>query len=512
MLLLAVAVPAFTQETPFIFRGGVVNAASLTPNELPGGGVAPGSVITISGRRLGPGRDLSGVSIDLRKGTTELSARPILANDSQISAILPANTPTGDISLRLSVNGQKSNWVPLRVVDRAPGIFTATGLGRGWAISQKAASSGGSIPAFHGGTNSAIPGQAAMLLLTGAGVNSFFDVFTELYIGGSRVTRMVYSGRAPGMPGVDQLVFFIPDDAPMGCFVPVYVRVGGVVSNSTTMAIMPKGGACSDTHNPIAESLVKGGKIVHGLLFHASANVGEAAGMSVSLAIDKGSVRAMEERGGPFAFDPFLAMPPAGACTSYAMSGNILATGFQMSSPGKALDLGKLSTNMGDRDMPFTELIPGVYTITFGGGLSARDAPSLRASGGADVRPFDLPVATGPVLDSPNLEELSNIDRMSGANISWKGQPGVSAFLAGAVYDLPTNSSGLFLCVSAPGASMLSIPDYVLANLPPTRATNQNDARVFFSALPMLRATSLPDLLVFSARQDLTFQPIRSVR
>lgn len=540
LLLLAAALPAFSQDAPFVFRGGVVNAASFTSNELPGGGIARGSIFTIFGRRLGPatptqvsafplGKQLAGVSINLRKGTTQLSAIPLFVLDSQINAILPSATPLGDISLQVSFNGQSSNWVPVHVVDHAPGVFTATGLGRGWAIFQNFVSPANQP--LNSGTTAATPGQAGTLWLTGSGAIDGADGDTppvgdlpynvEIFIGGRPVTRKLYSGRAPAISGLDQYVFFIPDDAPTGCFVPVYVRVAGAVSNSTTMAIMPQGGTCSDAHNPIAAALVKGGKIVHGLLFRGSTNAGEFAGIDLSFSIDKAAVRTMEERGGPFAFDPFLAMPPQGTCTSYSMSGNILTTGFQMSSGGRALDLGTLSANLADRNVALTALQPGLFNTILGGGYPTgpplflgSGTPSLRASGGADGRSFDVPVAPGPTLGSPNLDALTTIGRASASSVSWTAQSGVSAFLAGGVYDQPANSSGLFLCVSAPGASTLRVPDYVLSNLPATRAVSgQGDARLFFSALPSLRETTTPDQVrIFSARQDVTVQAIRSVR
>jgi uncharacterized protein (TIGR03437 family) len=541
LVLLAAALPAFSQDTPFVFRGGVVNAASYTSNELPGGGIAQGSIFTIFGRHLGPatpaqvyafplGKQFAGVSINLRKGTTPLSAIPLFVIDYQINAILPSATPLGDISLQVSFNGQNSNWVPVHIVDHAPGVFTATGLGRGWASFQNYVSSTNPNQP-NSGTTAATPGQIGTLWLTGAGAIAGADGDTppvgdlpynvEIFIGGRPVTQKLYSGRAPGISGLDQYVFYVPNDAPTGCFVPVYVRVAGAVSNSSTMAIMPQGGACSDAHNPIAAALVKGGKIVHGLLYRGSANAGQFAGIDLSFSVDQAAVRAIAESGGQFAFDPFLALPPQGTCTSYSMSGNILTNGLQMSSGGRALDLGALSANLAGLSVALTARQPGLFNAILGGGYPTglplffgAGTPSLHASGGADGLSFDVPVAPGPILASPNLDALTTINRASASSVSWAAQSGVSAFIVGGVYDQPTNSSGLFLCVSAPGASTLSVPDYVLANLPATRGvTDQGDTRLFFSALPALRETDTPDQVrIFSARQDLTILAISSVR
>jgi hypothetical protein len=69
----------------------------------------------------------------------------------------------------------------------------------------------------------------------------------------------------------------------------------------------------------------------------------------------------MQEPGGQFVFDPFLSMPPRGTCTSYSMTGNILAIGFQLSSNGRALDLGTLSANSAGSSAPISTVQAGLY-------------------------------------------------------------------------------------------------------------------------------------------------------
>ena len=465
----------------------------------------------------------------MRQGATQLSAIPLFVQDSQINAILPSATPLSGVSLQVSFNGQSSNWVPVQVVAHAPGVFTATGTGRGWAIFQNYVSA--TNQPLNSGTMAAAPGQVGTLWLTGTGAIGGPDgnpppvgnlpYTVEIFVGGVPVTNTLYAGRAPGIAGLDQYVFYIPSGAPTGCFVPLYVRVNGAVSNSTTLAIMPQGGACSDAHNPIASALVKGGKMVDGLLFRGTIGAGQFAGINLAFSVDEAGVRAMQEPGGPFAFDPFLSLPPQGACTSYAMTGNLLATGFQLSSSGRALDLGALSVNSGGNSAPIAAVQPGLYDSILGGGYPpapplffSSGTTSLQASGGADGAPFNVPVQTGANLAGVNVDGLTTIVRGSASSVSWTAQTGVSAFVTGGVYDLPTNTSALFLCISAAGASSLSVPDFVLANLPATRGvSDQGDARLFFSALPVMTATTTPDqILIFTARQDVTVQAIGSVQ
>jgi uncharacterized protein (TIGR03437 family) len=539
LFVVAAVTPALAQNAPYVFRGGVVNAASFASNQLPGGGIAQGSIFTIFGRALGPstgtqvsafplGSQLAGVSIAVRKGTTQVAAIPVFVLNSQINAIMPSAAPLGNVSLRVTYNGQNSNWVPVRVVDHAPGIFTATGLGRGGAIFQNYVSA--SSQPINSGVTAVMPGQVGTLWLTGSGAISGADSDTppvgnlpykvEIFVGGRPVTNVLYSGRAPGSSGLDQFVFYVPDDSPGGCYVPVYVRVGGAVSNAATMAVMPQGGACADTHNPISAALFKGGKIVYSLFHRGSVSAGQFAGIDVAVSVDEASARAMEESGSPYAFDPFLSLPPQGACTSYVLSGNILDSGLVMSSAGRALDLGALSANLSGNNVSLKAQQPGLYNSILGGGdattplFFSSGTPSLHAAGGADAKSFDVPVPGGATLASAKLDALTSIVRGSSAAISWTAQPAISAMVIGGVYDQASNSSGLFLCVSAPGASSLTVPDYVLANLPASSGlATQGDARLFFSALPALQQTTTPDQLrIFTARQDLTIQAIHSVQ
>src|ERR1019366_8788403 len=266
------ATPA-AQAAPAIYGGGVVNAANFMVNTLPGGGIAQGSIFTIFGSGLGPANYV------------QVSSFPL---GPQINAVLPSNTPLGTVSLQVVYNGQASNWAPVQVVAHAPPVFTATGTGMGWAIFQNYVSA--SSQPLNSGLTAATPGQVGTLWLTGSGPISGADGDTppvgdlpylvEIFVGGVPVpaASILYSGRAPGISGLDQYVFSLPSNAPTGCFVPVYVRVAGAVSGATTMAIMPQGGACSDTHNPISAALIAGGKIVNGVFYQAVTPIGQFAG------------------------------------------------------------------------------------------------------------------------------------------------------------------------------------------------------------------------------------------
>ena len=107
----------------------------------------------------------------------------------------------------------------------------------------------------------AAPGQVITIWATGLGPVTFPDNVAPtagnvaapvtVTLGGQSASVM-YSGRSPCCAGVDQVVATIPANVPLGCWVPLTVKAGGVVSNTATMAIAASGAtSCSDAGNPL---------------------------------------------------------------------------------------------------------------------------------------------------------------------------------------------------------------------------------------------------------------------
>ncbi|MCP4963934.1 MAG: hypothetical protein GY926_01730, partial [bacterium] len=59
--------------------------------------------------------------------------------------------------------------------------------------------------------------------------------------------NVVYKGRSGCCSGIDQIVFEVPAGVE-GCYVPLIVKTGNVVSNFTTLAVASSGNACEDEH------------------------------------------------------------------------------------------------------------------------------------------------------------------------------------------------------------------------------------------------------------------------
>jgi uncharacterized protein (TIGR03437 family) len=223
--------------------------------------IAAGSLASIFQANLAPGlavasgvpvsTSLSGVSASFAGGlaTPVLSVAPNQANiqipwDLQGLSSAVLNVTGGDGS-------QTSFSVPLATY--APAIFTvnAQGTGQGMvtvagtgALAAAAGSVGGAM------TQAATAGQFISIECLGLGpVNNTPANGAQTPDGTSTTLAPVsvllngvsvpasFAGLAPGLVGVYQVNVQIPDGAPTGTAVPISISVGGVVSNTVTIAI-----------------------------------------------------------------------------------------------------------------------------------------------------------------------------------------------------------------------------------------------------------------------------------
>jgi hypothetical protein len=85
-----------------------------------------------------------------------------------------------------------------------------------------------------------------------------------------------------------------------------------------------------------------------------------------------------------------------------------------------------------------------------------------------------------------NRDQVASINRTQPLTVTWTGaSASQSVSIVGGVVDLPTNSSAMFHCVAASGASSFTVPPAILSTLPATRALpSQSKSVVFVGALP----------------------------
>jgi uncharacterized protein (TIGR03437 family) len=491
---------------PLIFHRGIVNAGSSAPAGLPGGAIARGSLLTIYGSGLGPTPGVSagtypipttlgGASVDVLQGSTKVaSALPVFASAGQLNVLMPSTTPLGMLSLRVSFNNRSSNLAPVQVVASSVGLLSVSGTGSGPGVVQNDLTDG-TVPVNTTRLSTA-PGQIITIYGTGLGAVSAdnvaptagnLPVAVEAWIGGQSA-KVNYSGRSPCCSGLDQFVLTVPDNAPLGCWVPVFVRTAGTtLSNAVTIAISSTPQTpCSESSNLLAAGFLGGKKIGTVRMFRSSTRMDVGVVSPVEAQSDLLQVDAAQAAGGDFAFAPLFSQPPPGACNVFLSSGDAFGGGRLPSASGvvKRLATGSTYTITGPKG-PINALI-GNHSVQLG--VYAPLAPAfnnqlvldpgsytIAAAGGADGGSVSATVSFPAAFTWTGRDSLSTIDRTQPLPLSWSGVPsGQSMAILGFGIDKPTNSSATFYCRAPAGAANFTVPAAILGALP---ATRKNDAQ-----------------------------------
>ncbi len=337
--LLLLSSGALFAQQPILYHRGTVNAASLAPFGLPNAPIARGSTFTVFGENLGPAQSpalafplsatLGGVSLSVTQGTVTTPTFPTYVSPTQINAIMPSTVTAGLATLRLTYKS-KSNAITIQIADSAPGIFAISSGGYGPGIVQNY------ITADNTPINSSVapaaPGQVIVIWGTGLGPVTFPDnvaptagnvaATVSVTIGG-QPAAVAYSGRTPCCSGVDQIVASVPANAPLGCWVPVSVKAGGVVSNTTTMSIASPGAAsCDDPGNPLSKLVRTPGTQAYIDLARVD-SIDNIATISPTVStVDKLYSRFYTRPDSPYNFDPYMSYPPPGTCLVHQTTGD----------------------------------------------------------------------------------------------------------------------------------------------------------------------------------------------
>lgn len=202
----------------------VVNGAGFVPL------MATGSVATIFGEGLAPATAQATefpLPHELASTRVDVDGVPALlyfVSYYQINFVLP---PNGGQSV--AVDGWKPA-IPIQTGFWAPGLFT-TGDALAAAHLDGTTVTGGA-PAHRG--------EILQAYGTGVGViNPALMIATPLpmvTVGGKQA-QVLYAGVAPGLPGVTQINFTVPPDAPTGSAVPVVFALGAHSSNTAMLAV-----------------------------------------------------------------------------------------------------------------------------------------------------------------------------------------------------------------------------------------------------------------------------------
>ncbi|HWD98808.1 MAG TPA: hypothetical protein VG345_07215, partial [Bryobacteraceae bacterium] len=154
---------------------------------------------------------------------------------SQINAVFSTTNTSGVVQLTLQNSGG-STTINVLLAPAVPEIFSLDFTGAG-----AAAAINGVTGAVVGASNPLHAGDYLSLFLTGLGAttaqNGLQYAQTQPAITiGSQSCRVTYAGRAPTIPGVDQINCVVPSGV-SGSALPVIVTSGGRASNTVTLAV-----------------------------------------------------------------------------------------------------------------------------------------------------------------------------------------------------------------------------------------------------------------------------------
>jgi len=500
--LALVAIPLVGQ--PRIPPRAIVNAASFARVGLPNGKIARGSIFTVFGEDIGPGNPvvvnefplgdvLGEISITVTQGERTVNAIPLFGNRRQVNAIMPSDAPLGRSVLRVLVGQTESNPAPIEVVESSFGIFSANGTGLGPGIVQNFVSP--DVQPINSIATVARRGQLVTLWGTGLGPVDFPDneapipetlpIDVEIWVGGVPVPRdaILYAGRSPCCAGVDQIIFPIPEQVPLGCYVPVFLRTEeNSLSNMATMAIAEVDGACDKSSQPF----LGGGSFGAALAAEVDLQLAVDTPTPTDIELDIFTGTFRSESASPFFFNPLLTSIPAGTCAVVSGSGDFIGGAeIPMTRPSGALLSGaERFTIGGPSGIRQVSRQPSGPLDYFGIlGASLPDLPLatpffgtgehiLTAAAGTDLgairATFDL--ASAPTWI--NRDEIGVVDRASDLQIEFGGLHFVDSLIGvgGFNYDKANDSATAFYCLTSAGEGAATVPEWILSALPASSA------------------------------------------
>jgi uncharacterized protein (TIGR03437 family) len=451
-----------------------VNNSSGIPLGFPNSGIAPSGLFVVRGASLSdpgspalqssapPGLPLSLNGTSLTVVVNGVTTHPALyyTSPGQLAAVLPAATTAGFGTLTVTYRGQTSAPSPIQVVPAALGFNTYNGL----AVITDAVS--GALLTY---TNPGKPGQIVTLWATGLGPDPAdsdttytaaphqIDTPLQIYAGGVAAT-IQYQGSA-GFPGVNQINFFIPNNAPTGCWVSLIAVAGDVVSNSAAIPIQKGDGPCVDVETGLTGSQIapSGGSTFRtGLVSLIHTDSPKKDG---TRDIQNSADAAFVKYSG-LSYNPPNQVSP-GSCILYPL--------LPASVPNvTGMDAGAISlTGPNGLATDLKGLIKGVsYALLSATALPAAGGVfTFKGAGGADVGPFSLTMNLSTPLTWTNISAAANIDQSKDLLLTWTGgNPGSYVLISSST----TPAFGVtqaYLCKAPADAGQFTVPSYILKGL-----------------------------------------------
>jgi len=246
-------------------------------NDAASVGIPRGSIFVIEGSGLANSAvsaatlplptTLSGVTVriwDAPVGGNAVAVCPLwYASPGQVNAILPSSLLAGQYYVSMIAAGLETGRLPILAINGRFAPFSRGGQGFGPAVVQQYEGSTG--PLLNQLTTPAHPGSILVLWGTGLGAlpsGSDADASppqtirsdVTVYVDGLPTT-LLYAGRAPTLPGVDQINFALPAGVKPRCFVPLQVITAGTPSTIETLSVSSDSSTCPSEFDLAPSSL-----------------------------------------------------------------------------------------------------------------------------------------------------------------------------------------------------------------------------------------------------------------
>jgi uncharacterized protein (TIGR03437 family) len=526
--LATAAATGASAQTPTI--GAITHAATYSPPGIPNSAIPQGGFFSLFTSNAGPSTgtfasgafttSLSSVTVNI----TPSSGSPVQAllyfvYSGQINGVLPSNTATGSATVTVTYNGSTSAAFPFTVVSSNFGFFTLNAGGTGPAIAQ-------SYPtyALNSLTATAKPGDTLIFYGTGLGpavgnqdettaggaggygtdLRSVDNLDFHMYLGGIEVTSgVLYAGRSPDV-ALDQINLTIPSNFTItGCFVPVIIRIGSIVSNSASIAINANNQTCSDPYGLTSAQITQAStgtlKVGSVLLTRLALNLG----LPVPITEDDAEAHFYSFSGGNILDNAsFLALSSFGSCQITNCSNTYTcvpsATGLPVAglNAGSALSVSgngapttsvpSVSTGYYDTKLGSYPLAIGTYPIN---DFLVPGSYSVSGSGGSDVQSFSTSVTVPGIpnftsgaftFTSPQFSSSQeNVSRSSDLTVNWSnaGSAGYMLISVGSAANVGTTASPIYnsttiTCLQPVGAGTFTVPSWMLEALPASASVN----------------------------------------
>ena len=512
LLIAAASGYSFSVIQPAISPDGVVNAASYVARGFSNHGIARGSLFLIFGNYLGPdtlvqaasyplvGSDgLAGTRVRIDAGGYTTFALMVYTSAKQVAAILPSDAPEGDATLTLNYNNLTSNPVVIHIVTSAFGMFTQNQGGFGPAVVQNFVSA--TQTPLNTLVSSAAPGQTVILWGTGLGPINGNDAsgpapgalpYLNSLIVGGQTANVRYAGRSGCCAGVDQISFDIPTGV-SGCYVPVSVLSGGVVSNVGTISISASGKECDDPLSFRASDLSileQTGRLRLGTVeIQHQTTAGQAVGSNSVSASFLSYTPPLLEASTPQPFNV-----PVGTCNLSETS--LSASPAAMPGTGLNLGFGLVTTGPGVNFMVGSD-VPGIYSMGPVQGNLVPGTYLLSGNGGPDVGAFSSQFSVGNPVTWTNASDYSTPVVAAGQpmTLRWTGGDAAEYVRIRIQATSATLSTSIY-CNAPIAAGSFTVPAYLTKTLVQGQGSisvGTTGNRIPFSAPGLDAATVVPE-------------------